>query len=226
MSRPRLEATLPTMESNPFAKLGRGLRALRSAYVRCLQDAAHADDLRRRFPQVVFGRDVTIKRMERFFPGRRVFIHDHAYLHCAGTEHAGGRGSISVGDNCEIGPYVSIWGAGGVKIGDNVHIGDHSTIASYTPKHVKPEDNDVWKPLEMDFGQIVIGDHVIICAQVVIGPGVRIGDHAMIEANSLVIKDVPANCLYAGVPARFIRELGPSGRARDAYNPLVGISRG
>jgi len=56
----------------------------------------------------------------------------------------------------------------------------------------------------------------------VIGPGVRIGDHAMIGANSVVLGDVPANCFYAGSPARLIRELTPGDVERDAYNPLVG----
>ncbi len=210
------------MPSDLFAKVGRGMRALRRAYVRCMQDAYHDEELYRRFPQVVFGREVMVKRMERFYPGRRVFIHDRAYLHCAGTEWAGGRGFIRMGDNCEVGPYVAIWGAGTVTIGKNVHIGDHTTITSHSAKHIKPDDDDVWKPLDINFGEIVIGDHVIICAHVVIGPSVHIGDHAMIGANSVVIKDVPANCLYAGVPAHFIRELRPGEIARDAYNPLVG----
>lgn len=210
------------MPSNPFARIGRALRALRRAYIRSMQDAYHDEEMHRRFPRVVFGREVMIRRMERFFPGRRVFIHDRAYLHCAGTEWAGGRGSISMGDNCEVGPYVAIWGAGGVKIGKNVHIGDHSTITSHSAKHIKPEDDDVWKPLDIGFAEIVIGDHVLICAHVVIGPGVHIGDHAMIGANSVVLSDVPANCFYAGSPARFIRELQPGEIARTAYNPLVG----
>ncbi|MBV8163971.1 MAG: acyltransferase [Candidatus Eremiobacteraeota bacterium] len=210
------------MAKNPFAKLTRGLRALRGALRRALADARYEDELRERFPQVTFGRDVLIKRMERFYPGRRVLIHDRAFLHCAGTQWAGYRGSITLGDNCEVGPYVAIWGAGGVTIGRNVHIGDHTTITSHSAKHIPPGDDDVFKPLDIGFGEIVIGDHVIICAQVVIGPGVRIGDHAMIGANSVVLGDVPANCFYAGSPARLIRELTPGDVERDAYNPLVG----
>jgi acetyltransferase-like isoleucine patch superfamily enzyme len=211
------------MPSNPLAKIGRELRMMRKAFLRALQDSYYEEELHRRFPHVIFGRDVKIKRMERFYPGKRVFIRDCVYLHCAGTQWSGGRGSIRMGDNCEVGPYCALWGAGGVTIGSNVHIGDHSTITSQTAKHIKPDENDVWKTLEMDFAEIVIGDHVIICAHVVITPGVTIGHHAMVGANSVVNKDVPANCLYAGTPAQFIREVRPgeTAQARETFNPLV-----
>jgi acetyltransferase-like isoleucine patch superfamily enzyme len=221
MSLARADEKIEVMPSNPVAKFGRFLRALRRAYILGMQDAYLDEDMRQRFPDVTFGRDVMIRRMERFFPGRRVFIHDRAYLHCAGTEWAGGRGSITMGDNCEIGPYVAIWGAGGVRIGDNVHVGDHTTITSHSAKHIPPDEDDVYKPLDIGFGEIVIGNHVIICAQVVIGPGVHIGDHAMIGANSVLLSDVPANCFYAGSPARLIRELHPGEVAHHAYNPLL-----
>jgi acetyltransferase-like isoleucine patch superfamily enzyme len=211
------------MPFQPLAKIARALRVMRRAYVRAMQDAYDEEELHRHFPHVIFGRDVKIKRMERFYPGKRVFIHDFVYLHCAGSQWSGGSGFIRMGDNCEVGPYCAIWGAGGVTIGANVHIGDHSTITSHTAKHIKPDQTDIWKPLEMDFAEIVIGDHVILGAHVVITPGVRIGDHVMIGANSVVTKDVPANCLYAGVPAHFIRELRPGevAQARDTFNPLV-----
>lgn len=209
--------------SNPFARIGRTVRVLRRAYLRAIQAAYYDEELHRHFPQVVFGRDVIVKRMERFYPGKRVFIHDRAYLHCAGTEWSGGRGFIRMGDNSEVGPFVAIWGAGGVTIGANVHIGDHSTITSHAAKQIKPDDNDIWKPVDNDFGEIVIGDHVIICAHVVIAPGVHIGDHAQVGANSFVSKDVPANSLYAGIPARFIRELRPEEAhvERETFNPLI-----
>ena len=208
--------------SNPFARIGRTVRVLRRAYLRAIQAAYYDDELHRHFPQVVFGHDVIVKRMERFYPGKRVLIHDRAYLHCAGTEWSGG-GFIRMGDNSEVGPYVAIWGAGGVTIGANVHIDDHSTITSHAAKQIKPDDNDIWKPVDNDFGEVVIGDHVIICAHVVVAPGVHIGAHAQVGANSFVSKDVPANCLYAGIPARFIRELRPEEThvERETFNPLI-----
>lgn len=52
----------------------------------------------------------------------------------------------------------------------------------------------------------VIGDDVIINAGArILGP-VKIGNNVIIGANAVVVKDVPDNCVVAGVPARIIRE--------------------
>lgn len=51
----------------------------------------------------------------------------------------------------------------------------------------------------------VIGDNVIINAgSKIIGP-VRIGNNVEIGANSVVVKDVPSNCVVAGIPARILK---------------------
>lgn len=51
----------------------------------------------------------------------------------------------------------------------------------------------------------VIGDNVHINAGAkIIGP-VRIGDNVEIGANAVVVKDVPSNCVVAGIPARILR---------------------
>jgi acyl-[acyl carrier protein]--UDP-N-acetylglucosamine O-acyltransferase len=54
-------------------------------------------------------------------------------------------------------------------------------------------------------GDIVIGNDVWIAGDAKIMSGVSIGDGAVIGANSLVAKDVPAYAIYAGNPARLIR---------------------
>lgn len=52
----------------------------------------------------------------------------------------------------------------------------------------------------------VIGDNVEISAGVrILGP-VRIGNNVIIGANAVVVKDVPDNCIVAGIPAKIIRE--------------------
>lgn len=53
-------------------------------------------------------------------------------------------------------------------------------------------------------GRIKIGDHVFIGANSTILPGVTIGDYAVIGAGSVVTRDVPANSVVVGVPARTI----------------------
>ncbi len=52
----------------------------------------------------------------------------------------------------------------------------------------------------------IIGNKVVIWANSVVAGGIKIGDNAVIGANSLVIRDVPANTVVAGNPARIIRQ--------------------
>ena len=54
---------------------------------------------------------------------------------------------------------------------------------------------------------VVIGKNVWLGASVTVVPGVTIGDNAVIAAGAVVTKDVPANTIAAGVPAKVIREL-------------------
>lgn len=53
---------------------------------------------------------------------------------------------------------------------------------------------------------IVIGNKVWIGTNVTVLKGVKIGDGCVIAAGSLVTKDIPANCLAGGVPAKVIKE--------------------
>ena len=70
-----------------------------------------------------------------------------------------------------------------------------------------PEQRHIAPGYERDAG-IDIGDHVWIGMHCCILKGVRIGRGSVVAAGSVVVRDVPANCLAAGVPARVVRELG------------------
>ncbi len=54
---------------------------------------------------------------------------------------------------------------------------------------------------------MTIGDQVWIGGRAVINPGVTIGDNAVIASGSVVTKDVPANTVVGGNPARILKEL-------------------
>lgn len=56
-------------------------------------------------------------------------------------------------------------------------------------------------------GDINVGDNVYFGLRSMIMPGVTIGDNVIIGAGSIVTKDIPSNCVVAGVPARFICDI-------------------
>ena len=93
---------------------------------------------------------------------------------------------------------VSIVSWQSVKIGRNVMIGA-GTIIGDTDDH--PERLGT-KP-----APVVIGNNVFIGMHTLVLKGVTIGDNAVIGAGSVVNKDIPANCVAAGVPCKVVRML-------------------
>lgn len=53
---------------------------------------------------------------------------------------------------------------------------------------------------------VIIGDHVWVTARCIIQKGCNIGSGAVVATGSVVTKDVPANCVVAGMPARVVKE--------------------
>jgi len=135
--------------------------------------------------------------------GKDVFFDHRAYLQVNNVN--GQPGFIKIGDNVEIGPYSAIWGGGGVTIGSDVHLGCHVHITSMEGEQVPADNFDVHKPLGIERKSVVIGDHVLICSNAVVVPGVTIGHHVMVAAGAVVTQDIPPYALVAGVPARVIR---------------------
>ena len=92
--------------------------------------------------------------------------------------------------------------AGGITIGDGTLIGHGSTLT--TLDHGIDPD----RRADMIPAPVVIGRRVWLGAGVTVVPGVTIGDGAIVGAGAVVTKDVPANAIVAGVPARLIRMTG------------------
>jgi len=90
-----------------------------------------------------------------------------------------------------------------IRIGDDVQIGPH--VQLLTPTHpLEPELRRAkWEAAE----PITIGDNVWLGGGVVVCPGVTIGADTVVGAGSVVLRDVPAGVLVAGVPARVVRSL-------------------
>jgi len=56
-------------------------------------------------------------------------------------------------------------------------------------------------------GDIIIGENVRIGAHSILLPGIKIGDGASIGAGSVVTKDIPEKTIYAGNPAKLIKQI-------------------
>ena len=84
-----------------------------------------------------------------------------------------------------------------INIGDNVGLGPRV--------HILAHDASTKEYLNYTkIGRVSIGNNVFIGAESVVLPNVSIGDNVIIGANSTVTKDIPAGCVYAGNPAKFI----------------------
>ncbi|MFK5688335.1 sugar O-acetyltransferase [Ornithinimicrobium sp. LYQ92] len=110
--------------------------------------------------------------------------------------------NLSLGNDVFINMGCSFQDTGGITIGDGTLIGHGSTLT--TLNHVL----DPERRADMHPAPVTIGRHVWLGAGVTVVPGVSIGDGAIIGAGSVVTKDVAADTIVAGVPARLIRETG------------------
>ena len=116
-----------------------------------------------------------------------------------------GSGTIRIGNAVMISPGVRISASDEIVIGDGcmmangVYITDCDWHGVYDRMNRDPEP----KPVH-------IGDNVWIGDRATVLKGVTIGDNSIVAACSVVTKDVPANVVVAGNPARIVRELDTS----------------
>lgn len=117
---------------------------------------------------------------EALLIGDHISIGEHTYIN-GGLVQSGTTASISIGAYCAIGRNVNI------------------VACTHDPE----QPTGPGRPLPQ--ADIVIGNYVWIGSNVFISVGVTVGDNVVIGANSVVTKDIPANAIYGGVPARLIR---------------------
>ena len=136
------------------------------------------------------------------------------------------------------GPRVLIHRLRGVKIGKNVLIGFNVTLDNTYPYLITLKDgvslagNNLIlvhsKPTEYhqkDFNSyvapVILEKNVWVTAGVIILAGVTVGEGSVIAAGSVVADNIPAHCLAAGNPARFVKKLNvrpPAGGMKESVD--------
>ena len=112
---------------------------------------------------------------------------------------------LEIGANTSISSFTTIFSAFGVKIGDNCLISSNVGVSSIN--HIQ---NSLNRAIDDDpsFSKpVTIGNNVWIGMNACILPGVTIGDNSIVGSGSVVTKNIPANEIWAGNPARFIKKL-------------------
>ncbi len=117
--------------------------------------------------------------------------------------------TLFIGDDAEIGDYCHFVATDEVRIGNNflcaskVFISD-TNHGSYNGKNCSRPDQPPTQR-ELVSNAVVIGDNVWLGDNVVVLPGVHLGNGVIIGANSVVTHDIPDNTIAAGSPARPIK---------------------
>ncbi|WP_077154821.1 DapH/DapD/GlmU-related protein [Bacteroides bouchesdurhonensis] len=109
--------------------------------------------------------------------------------------------NIVVGEHVFINACCHFQDHGGVTIGDGCQIG-HNVVFATLNHGLAPEKRKSTCP-----APIVLGRNVWVGSNATILQGVTIGDNAIIAAGAVVTKNVAANTIVGGVPAKFIKSI-------------------
>ena len=109
--------------------------------------------------------------------------------------------NIHIGKNVFINACCHFQDHGGITLGDGCQIG-HNVVFATLNHGNSPEDRPTTYP-----APIVLGKNVWVGSNSTILPGVTVGDNAIIAAGAVVTKDVLADSIVGGVPARFIKSI-------------------
>ena len=107
--------------------------------------------------------------------------------------------NLQMGQLSCIGPYTRIYNPGNIVIGNKVAISQYSYLCTATHAYETKLNTLYWTP-------IIIQDRAWVAAEAFIGPGVTIGEGAVVGARAAVFKDVEPWTVVGGNPAVFIKK--------------------
>ena len=142
------------------------------------------------------GLELQVARGAQLELGRFVWLGDGTKIRChEGTVEIGAK--TVMGQECTISAYQR------VRIGEQCVIADRAMFIDFDHGVVEVE-----RPIRVQGiykRDVEVGSNVWIGYGACILRGVRVGDNSIVGTNSVVTRDVPANAVVAGIPARIIR---------------------
>ena len=107
--------------------------------------------------------------------------------------------NLKIGSWSTIGQGVNLYALGRIQVGDDVTISQGAHLCAGTHDFQDPR-------FTLIKSDIVVENHVWVCADAFIGPDINIGEGAVIGARSVVVKDVAEWMVVGGNPAREIKK--------------------
>jgi putative colanic acid biosynthesis acetyltransferase WcaF len=106
--------------------------------------------------------------------------------------------NLEIGDHCALADHVDCYCVDRIVIGSNVTISQYSFLCTASHDYEDPHMALITAP-------ITIGDGAWVTADVFVGPGVTVGEGAVLAARASVFRDVPPWTVVAGNPAKVIK---------------------
>ena len=134
------------------------------------------------------------KGLDELFDG-----HDHSGLGIMTPCQIDFPKQLTIGKHVFINHSFTAMSIGGVTLEDNVQIGPHVTIVT--------DNHDFDNRYVLKCRSVRVCKNAWIGANATIMPGVTVGENAVVAGGAVVTKDVPANTVVGGNPAKVIKEL-------------------
>jgi acetyltransferase-like isoleucine patch superfamily enzyme len=159
----------------------------------------------------------------------RSYLHIFRLIHFYGYSHVQPRSRMHIGPGTGMAPNVSLCFGELITVGQGCHIGERCYLWAGPSKgriiigdftSLAPEvfitTSDYQFKMGVPFREqpkiekdVIIGRDVWLGARVIVTAGVTIGDGCIVGAGSVVTRDLPANSIAVGVPARVIKTRQP-----------------
>lgn len=121
--------------------------------------------------------------------------------------------NITFGDQCTVGWGVKLYALGPMQIGARATISQYAHLCGGTHDLSFAE-----RPLVK--ARVSIGNGAWVAAEAFVGPGVTVGERAVVGARAVTLKDVSEGVVVSGNPAQIIRRNATEGTAPSTLNEL------